>query len=137
MAATVLDADWLLAVLGYVLANPAQRDYYGDALITYRDGKESVYQYPRMYTLPIPEKYVQERYRKFYERAHLEASSYVWKVFAQRIAREVNRQEGNPPVLVMLRRHWRDVAPPGKEQKQTYESYIYYHYQVMPEDLKG
>jgi hypothetical protein len=117
--------------------NPAQRDYYGDAVVIYNDGKEEVFPYPRMYALSIPEKYVKERYRKFYERAHLESSTYLWMPFAQRIANLSNKYPGNPPKLIRLRRYWRDIAAPGTPQPSAYNSYMYYQYQVLPEDLTG
>src|ERR1041385_7538633 len=52
--------------------NPASIDFYGTATITYKDGSTKPYTFPRMYEMCIPKKYVSERYRKFYERAHVE-----------------------------------------------------------------
>ncbi len=116
--------------------NPSQRDFYGDAIVEYANGKKETYQYPRMYLLPIMEKYPAERYRKFYERAHLEQNPFIWSVFAQRIARVMDKYQGNPPKLVRLRRNWRDVAAPGKPQIKEYSSYEYFRYQVRREDLE-
>ena len=117
--------------------NPAQRDYYGDATVRYRDGKVERYAYPRIADLPILDKYPAERYRKFFERAHLEPNVYLWLPFAQTIARKVDKYPGNPPVQVTLNRHWRDVAAPGKPQATAYSSYAYYVYVVEAAVLRS
>jgi hypothetical protein len=110
--------------------NPASIDFYGTAEITYKDGSTSPYTYPRMYDMSIPEKYVNERYRKFYERAHLEQFRWEWPIFAQRVALVNFTNLRNPPVEVKLTRHWIFVAPPGKSQKPDYSSYTYFTYKV-------
>lgn len=116
--------------------NPADTDFYGDAVVVYRDGTQARYQYPRMYLLPIDQKYQKERYRKFYERAHLESNTYLWPRFAQRIAFLMTKSLANPPVTVRLSRHWLPIAAPGKKQQATYNSYQYYEYAVDEDLLK-
>jgi hypothetical protein len=110
--------------------NPSSIDFYGSASITYRNGTKSLYTFPRMYTMGIPQKYVSERYRKFYERAHLEKNSWLWPTFAQRVALINDTDPNNPPVQVVLTRHWMVVAEPGKPQQKDYHSYDYYTYMV-------
>ena len=110
--------------------NPAQIDFWGDADVYYQDGKKLRYQYPRMYLLPLPQKYPYERYRKFFERAHAEDYRFLWPLFAQRVALLCDTNPKNPPVKVVLRRHWRPVAPPGKIQQQNYNEYEYFTYAV-------
>ena len=85
---------------------------------------------PRMYLLPLPQKYPYERYRKFFERAHAEDYRFLWPLFAQRVALLCDTNPKNPPVKVVLRRHWRPVAPPGKIQQQNYNEYEYFTYAV-------
>jgi hypothetical protein len=116
--------------------NPASTDFYGTAEIVYLDGAVEPYQYPRMYVLPLHEKYLKERYRKFYERAHLEANSFLWPAFAQRLALVSFEDPENPPVTVRLTRHWLDVAPPGKPQVPEYASYMYYSHEVDVAQLR-
>ena len=116
--------------------NPASIDFYGTATVFYQNGSSVLYHYPRMYDLSIPKKYVSERYRKFYERAHTEEDSYIWPVFAQRIALINYSDPNNPPVRVVLTRHWLPIAPPGKPQQQDYNSYNYYTYTVDLDRLK-
>jgi len=110
--------------------NPAQTDYYGTALVTYRDGSTRTYQYPRMYLLPIPQKHGKERYRKFYERAHMESHEFFWRPFALRVAVKNFDDPNNPPVRVDLIRHWREIAKPGQKQLEDYNQYKYYVYEV-------
>ncbi|MFZ4507089.1 MAG: hypothetical protein ACOYON_05250 [Fimbriimonas sp.] len=114
--------------------DPSNTDLYGDAEVVFRDGSVRPYQYPRIKLLPIPQKYPMERYRKFYERAHAENATYMWAVFARRIA-FLNNDAANPPVRVRLFRHWQPVAPPGGIQQETYNKYMYFEYVVAPSDL--
>lgn len=109
--------------------NPAQTDFYGTAEVIYKDGSKKPYQYPRIFLLPIPEKYPNERYRKYFERAHLEAHTYLWPQFALRVAYLMDDPK-NPPVTVRLTRHWRPVTPPGTPEQANYNSYMYFEYAV-------
>ena len=142
------------AVIGYLLPtgfwqywdmfapDPSQTDFWGDAEVIYFDGTRTTYQYPRMFLESIPKKYVQERFRKFYERAHLESNAFQWPVFAQRIALLNAVDSKNPPIKIVLRRHWQDVirhdAKPGTTQS-PYNSYAYYTHvvdqQLLRQDL--
>jgi hypothetical protein len=116
--------------------NPASIDFYGTATVTFQDGTSKLYQYPRMYDESISKKYVTERFRKFYERAHTESDKFLWPYFAQRVALESFTSPGNPPVKVVLTRHWLTVAAPGAPQQQQYNSYNYYTYTVDQEKLQ-
>jgi hypothetical protein len=117
--------------------NPAQIDFWGDAEVVYQDGKHIRYQYPRIYLLPLPQKYPYERFRKYYERAHTEGYKFLWPLFAQRIALLCDTDKANPPVKVVLRRHWRPVAAPGKVQQVDYNQFDYFTYAVDEERLRA
>lgn len=106
--------------------DPVQTDMWADAIITYRDGRQRRYQYPRIYLLDLPSKYVKERYRKFYERAGGRNATYLWRPFAERIARLNDDIPGNPPVEVLLRKHVQHIAPPGKPPNLAYTTEGYY-----------
>jgi hypothetical protein len=110
--------------------NPSSVDIYGTADIVYRDGTTKKYQYPRMYLLPLYDKYVQERYRKFYERACLGQYRYLWPIFAQRIALLSYTDSANPPVKVRLHKHSLTIEPPGKPQPTEYTDEMYYSHVV-------
>jgi hypothetical protein len=116
--------------------NPADTDWYGDALVIYKDGTERTYTFPRMEKMDILSKYMMERFRKFYERAHDENYQFLWPAFGQRVALLSTSDPNNPPVEVRLTRHWRTVEPPGKPQPVDYNSYEYYRYSVDQEMLQ-
>ncbi|AIE83404.1 hypothetical protein OP10G_0036 [Fimbriimonas ginsengisoli Gsoil 348] len=115
--------------------NPAQIDFWVDSEVIYRDGTKKYYLYPRMFLLPLPNKYAQERYRKYFERANDEGYTYLWPLFARRIA-YLNDNPKNPPVSVRLTRHWYQVMPPDKPQWKDYNKFMYYEYAVDQKELQ-
>lgn len=116
--------------------NPSQVDLYCTAEIVYRDGTKSQYHYPRIYDYPIAMKYPMERYRKFYERVNDDGNSWLWPIFAQRIAEIVAHDPNNPPVEVLLRRHWLLVLGPDQVQPTQYQSTMFYDYKVDEHKLR-
>ena len=110
--------------------DPANTDWYCTADVTYRDGTVRTVDYPRMYDLPIPTKYVKERYRKFFERAHPPASPRVFPPLAQAMALRGYTDPRNPPVVVRLKQHSLRVAEPGRPQSERYEVSEYFAYAV-------
>jgi hypothetical protein len=120
--------------------NPSQTDIWCDAEVVYKNGEKKIYHYPRVSSMSLTQKYVSERYRKFYERVNQEKYSYLWAPFAQRIA-YLNDDPSNPPVAVRLRRHWLTVSPPGIPQAKDYSSYTYFTWVVnqakLESDRKG
>lgn len=118
--------------------DPAQTDFWGDAIVTYRDGTTSRYLYPRMYELDVFKKYLMERYRKFYERAHTEDYAFLWPIFGQRIAEKCYTDRKNPPVKVALSRHWQAVQRPSqKDPNPPYYSYQYFTHVVDLTELES
>lgn len=113
--------------------NPANNDIWCDAEVTFQSGVKRIHQYPRMKKLSIPEKYLKERYRKFYERASMGLNSYLWPPFAQRIALEAYTRPDDPPVEVRLRIHERIIKPPDQPQETGFTTTEYYRHIV---DLK-
>lgn len=146
--------------------NPSAKDIWADAVVLRKDGTQTTFQYPRIYLETIPWKYVRERYRKYYERADQESNSYLWEPFAKRVAFLSNTDPANPPVQVILRRHYliaprakpfgnymgdlwaavregkltSEVAFPTPPPESTESSFIvspYFSYMVKPQDLSG
>lgn len=121
--------------------NPASVDLWGDAQVTYADGTVARYRYPRMYELGLGEKYLKERYRKFYERASQDRFRHMWPDFAQRVALLMAKDPNNLPVRVALTRHFQQVPPPGRPMPKEYASYTYYVHAVdqtrLRRDLGG
>jgi hypothetical protein len=116
--------------------NPANVDVYLDALVTYQDGTQVVFEYPVMQKLSVFERYFKERYRKFVENAHPDRYSYKWPAVAQAIAYQSYQGEGNYPMIVTLRRHFKTVMPPGQFTDPKYEEYAFFSYMVDIEKLK-
>ncbi|HRF59027.1 MAG TPA: hypothetical protein PLH94_03825 [Fimbriimonadaceae bacterium] len=116
--------------------NPANTDVWVDAKITFRDGTERLYPYPRMKSLSIPVKYFKERYRKFLERAHVDDNAWLRPRFAQRIALEAFEDPQNPPTRVVLRRHFRKVLPPHRVTPDGYTVVEYFDYPVDQAQLR-
>lgn len=85
--------------------NPTHKDVWCDAIVRFESGRETTFQYPRVYLENYLGKYAKERYRKYYERAHLNSFSWMWEPFARHVARLVNTDPNDPPVEVLLRRH--------------------------------
>lgn len=116
--------------------NPSNTDFWGDAEVTYEDGTTERYAYPRMYTMSIPMKYLNERFRKFFERAGDDGHRYMWPVFAQRVAYDMDTKPGNPPVRVKLFRYKLVLEGPGKPIPEDYNRQMYYEHQVDAYALK-
>ena len=110
--------------------NPSNVDWYCDAEVLYKDGTKRIVGYPRIFSLSIPQKYLKERYRKFFERAHDPSKPRIWPVFGQAMANIAYQDKANPPLVVRLRQHSRTIAPPGARQEVEYRSYEYYAYAV-------
>lgn len=112
--------------------DPAQTDYWCDAEITFLDGTKTKFQYPRMKTMSIPDKFMHERYRKFFERVNNDDWPYFWPPFAQAIALKSATDQNFPPVKVTLFRHFQKVMR-HDDQKPTeppYGTYAFYTYVV-------
>ncbi|MBL8065604.1 MAG: hypothetical protein JNM34_07060 [Chthonomonadaceae bacterium] len=117
--------------------NPANVDYWWDAIVTYKSGKVVEGIYPRIKSLNYFQKYLKERYRKYLERVNTDGTD-SWKrpTFAQRIALLAYRDKNDPPVRVQLRRHFRinqsmyDPAPP------EYKEFILFDYVVDQDKLQ-
>ena len=112
--------------------DPAQTDIWGDAEVTFLDGTKTMFQYPRMKTSSIPDKFMQERYRKFFERVNLEENPYFWSPFAQAIALKTATDQSSPPVRVTLYRHFQEVMRHDKQtpNEPPYGSYPFFTFVV-------
>ncbi|HJP82727.1 MAG TPA: hypothetical protein VJ835_04405 [Fimbriimonadaceae bacterium] len=110
--------------------NPASIDLYMQADVIYADKSKHRFLYPRMYTLPIPEKYVKERYRKFFENASASDQSYELPAVGQRIALECFTDPNNPPVSIEILTFQDIIEPPGTLPDPQYKSYVLFRYSV-------
>lgn len=117
--------------------NPANTDFWWDAIVTYQSGKVAVMPYPRMKDLGVVEKYFKERYRKYLERMNTDATD-TWKrpTFAQRMALLAYKDPSDPPVRIQLRRHYKIMLGMDKPVPDHYTEYILFDYVVDQVKLK-
>jgi|ERR1044072_613571 hypothetical protein len=106
--------------------NPASVDNYATIVVNYANGAKKNYPYPRIYDLPLHEKFMKERWRKFFERAGTGEFSFLWKPFGNFVALSMFDDPKNPPVSVELHRHQLVIAPPGKPVNTEYSDELYY-----------
>ncbi len=93
--------------------NPDNTDVYLTAQITYADGSDRSYTFPRMATMDYAKRYREERWRKFTEVATHSVQPGLWAAAARYAARVNDTNPNNRPVSVELIRHSRQVPPPG------------------------
>lgn len=113
--------------------NPANVDIYPTATIHYADGTQSSVSY-RMFDLPLHEKYIQERYRKYFEKIAPESERYTWPYFAQGVA-VLSQAPGKRPTKVVLAKNSLRVEPPSKSQPTKYTRTEFYEHTVDPKKL--
>ncbi len=113
--------------------DPSHEDQWCDAKIHFRDGSVGHYLYPRIYLLPVWQKFFDERYRKYFERVGDSDHPYLWPAFGMRIAL-LNDNAANPPVEVDIYRHSRLIAPPGRTQ-HDYHADLLFSYAVDQQEL--
>ena len=117
--------------------SPKSVNIYVEAVVIFEDGRTRTFKFPRMEQLSLAQRYYKERYRKFAENFAQDSYSALWPDVARYVAR-MNKNNSNPPEIVMLIRYWSDIAPqadgsyhPGPERAR-----IFFRYDVKPEDLK-
>ena len=115
--------------------NPSDTDVYIEATIKYEDGTEEIRSFYRIYDMPIPQKYVFERYRKYREYLSDDYYRWKWPQTAMRMALEARRETGKEPELVVLTRYWNRTESPDEEQSDEYNAYDFYRRYVTDEEL--
>jgi len=89
------------------------------AQVHYRDGSTALWVAPRMQDLSMWERIPKERYRKWREQMFHDVHSPAWTAAARYVARQMLRNNANPPVRVALIRHWANTAP--AQEKSDYQ----------------
>jgi hypothetical protein len=117
--------------------SPKSVNAYVEAAVIFKDGHTHTWKFPRMEQLKLTERYHEERYRKFMEILQKDSYSALWPDVARHIAR-LNKNDTNPPEIVMLISYWSEIVPqangsyhPGPERAR-----IFFRYDVKPEDLQ-
>jgi len=97
-----------------VFEKPRLYNGYLTALITYKDGTQKIWEFPRMEKLGLVEKMFKEKYRRWTnDCVSDEAKPYLWPDAVRYIAR-TNNQTNNPPASVSIIRHWMWIPSPDK-----------------------
>ncbi|HET6385632.1 MAG TPA: hypothetical protein VFJ58_19750 [Armatimonadota bacterium] len=99
--------------------NPSGLNMYVHARVQNSDGSVWEYSLPRMNRLGFVARYAQERFRKYVENAHLDASRRFWPDMARWVARQDREQTGKIPTHVQLIRTWWEVPAPPPDTSQA------------------
>ena len=123
---------------GMFAPQPSNLNAYLSAVITYQDGSQQEWTWPRMAELDLVAKYPKERYRKFAEYARMDTFAFMWPSLAH-YAAEVNAGDpANPPVQVQLWRHWWFVPPPPENGDISHDPpHEWNHYQFFDLPITG
>lgn len=116
--------------------NPADTDVYVQATVTFTDGSDTTFTMHRIKDLPIFQKFVDERFRKYREHLSNDTDRWKWPQTALRFALVAKEQTGKEPTKVVLTRKWQPIQPPGKETPESYNSYDFYTTFIDPGQLK-
>lgn len=117
--------------------NPSNQDVYLVANITYQNGEQKSWTFPRMHELNYFQRYQEERFRKMIEYAHQDAYSKIWPYLARFAALANNKEpKTNPVVHVDLLRYWQNIPNPGVPMP-PYTHYQFYRADFAPGSLNN
>lgn len=122
-----------------MFAHPKAFNIHLTANVTLADGQVVNWDFPRMEKLDYIGRAFKGRYRGWaHEYVNEERNASVRPEACRFIARRVN-DAANPPIMVQLVRHWSWIQPPpgmGDARPQGEFAYLFYTYDVSPEDLR-
>jgi hypothetical protein len=127
---------------GMFAPEPANLNLYIHALVTYSDGSQRAWSFPRMNQLDLFTRYRLERFRKYEEYGHLDAYGDIWPDLARWVARQNDVDRSNPPVKVALIRTWWSVPPPpangdiSHDPPHTWSDFQFYETPIGRNDLQ-
>lgn len=94
--------------------DPRRFDCYLTAKLRFKDGMESLWEFPRMDKMGPVEAYFKERYRKWAcDNLRLDTQRGTWSEASRYIARLNQTDPANPVTQVELIRSWADIPPPA------------------------
>jgi hypothetical protein len=106
-----VDYAGLWQTFAVFVPNPRRTNIYLDALISFDDGKSTIWQFPRLEQMSILQRLQKERYRKFgNDHAYLADEKMLWPDLARFAAKQAQRP-GAAAVSVTLRRHLQAIPP--------------------------
>jgi hypothetical protein len=117
--------------------NPMKVNDFIVAQVTFADGHNRLWRFPRMEELGYRERCFKERCRKLAEYLIAGNPDTIWPDVARHIAR-LNRQPSNPPSVVILIRYQSELEPPARDgllRRKPWRGEAFFVYLVKPEDL--
>ena len=122
---------------------PMRMNAYIDAIVTFEDETEYVYNFLNIEDESLYERYIYgERLRKYMtDGLRLDSKSYLWKDAAKFVLKKIATTHfKKKPVSVTLRRRWQPlthwdlelVPHRTKVDKKVFNKYEYYTYEVNP-----
>lgn len=115
--------------------DPQSMNSYVTAQITYRDSQKKTWQFPMPQDYGYYRRYFMDRQVGWsYESLGKNSNAVLWPDAARYVAR-LNNQPNNPPVTVVLVRHWSTITLPISSQPETWHEYTLFTYSVLPGDL--
>ena len=126
---------------GMFAPEPSRLNFYLSAVVTYQDGSQREWTWPRMDELDMLTRYQRERFRKYAEYVRQDAYAYLWPSLARFVARVGDDTPGNPPVRVQLWRHWWFVPPPAdgdlaREPPHEWSHFSFFEISITPQELQ-
>lgn len=124
-----------------VFESPRKYNEYLTAQITFANGSQKSWDFPRMEKMGVIEKMFKEKYRRWTNDCVAdETKPFLWPDAARYVARQ-NRSQTNQPVKVAIIRHWTWIPAPeiglGKPLSTTDDGQsTLYTGKISPEDLK-
>jgi len=125
-----LDQKWNLFA-----PEPLTTNGYLVAQITYRDGQKKDWKFPAPEDYGYYRRYFMDRQAGWnYETLGKNSNAALWPDAARYVAR-LNNQPNNPPVTVVLVRHWAYIAKPMSGQPEPWHENTLFTYSMLPADL--
>ncbi len=97
-----------------VFEKPRKYNEYLTATLTFGDGSQRTWEFPRMEKMNIIDKMFKEKFRRWTNDCLSDVNlSFLWPDAARYVAR-INRTDHGYPTAVSFIRHWTWMDPPGK-----------------------
>jgi hypothetical protein len=95
-----------------VFEHPRTYNEYLTAQVTFKDGSQKLWEFPRMEKMGLIDKMFKEGYRRWTNDCVSDVNdAFLWPDATRYIAR-INNHPGNPPTKVSIIRHWVWIDPP-------------------------
>lgn len=117
--------------------SPKSANSYVEAIVLYEDGDTRNVALPRMELLPLADRYIKERYRKFVDNLTDDRTAAL-RPDAARFIAHANNDRPVPVKMVFLVRHWSDIVvrEDGSFGRAPWDAHVFYADKISAGDLK-